>query len=894
MSMNNSHPATESQTLLGHPAGLFTLFFAEMWERFSYYGMRALLVFYMIKGFLGYNDDQAYGVYGAYTALVYATPFIGGVLADRLLGARRAVVLGGLLMAAGQLFLTVENEVVFYIALALLICGNGFFKPNISTIVGSLYPKGSAKKDTGFTIFYMGINLGAALSPVICGYVGETWGWHYGFGLAAAGMLIGVAIFAAPTLLTQVLILGGALAAAVCMPFLQDSMLQLVTRLFLSVSLLVSGIIAFLALGRGGIPETAGIEPSKERLSKPAFPELRNNTTTYYLALIAVIFALSLIASPSSSQAWMLACAAIGAILIPWVSSRNAVYVCVATSIPVLALLVQRNEIALCLLTGFGILAFSSLTREAIRSKKIERERMYVVLILMFFSFLFWAFFEQAGSSLNNFTDRNIDRVLEDESLRISEDQIGSSIIFRIPLQSDDEEIMKLPLLSQEQLGMPCDDELIARVERAIARQKLEKEREKKEKIAQEDWGPHLVELVEKILDEKDDREAKEDEVTVSIAVSSSYVLENRGDHLVYTFTRNGPIAEPLRVSFEVAGTAKYLEEKRDKKKKGEKSHEEKGKQSDFSQKGADYFTTSSGIITIPADQLSAELTITPTPDITMEEDETIILTVISGAGYVSGDSNEAKGTIENDDKFFTMTHLTILRDEAKREDAIPEDKKITWAITKEHVGMGIGGAEIPASEYQAANPIYILIFGLVFSALWSIMSKYHWEPSTPFKFALGLLQLGLAFGVYWYGAYLADDRGMVAMVWLLLGYFLQTTGELCLSPVGLAMVTKLSPTRIVSTVMGAWFLATAFSNGIAGVIAMFTGVQQEGEGQQIIPPPSDTLHLYSNVFFWIALTSIVSALICFLIAPLLSRWMHEEAYEDEIAESDPEAAVEV
>ncbi|HIQ22573.1 MAG TPA: MFS transporter, partial [Planctomycetes bacterium] len=195
-----------SGTLFGHPCGLFTLFFAEMWERFSYYGMRALLIFYMIKGFLKYGDSDAYAVYGAYTALVYMTPFFGGMLADRLLGARRAVILGGLLMSAGHLMMTVEHAWAFFTALALLILGNGFFKPNISTIVGSLYPSGSPKRDGGFTIFYMGINLGAAMSPLLCGYIGETYGWHYGFGLATIGMLTGLAVFVAPSVLSQLFI----------------------------------------------------------------------------------------------------------------------------------------------------------------------------------------------------------------------------------------------------------------------------------------------------------------------------------------------------------------------------------------------------------------------------------------------------------------------------------------------------------------------------------------------------------------------------------------------------------------------------------------------------------------------------------------------------------------
>ncbi len=164
----------------------------------------ALLLFYMLKGFLGYGDSEAYTVYGAYTALVYMTPFFGGMIADRLLGPRRAVVLGGLFMAAGHLMMTIENSFSFFTALALLIAGNGFFKPNISTIVGSLYPPGSPKRDGGFTIFYMGINLGAAMSPLLCGYIGETYGWHRGFGLATIGMLTGIAVFVAPSITSQI------------------------------------------------------------------------------------------------------------------------------------------------------------------------------------------------------------------------------------------------------------------------------------------------------------------------------------------------------------------------------------------------------------------------------------------------------------------------------------------------------------------------------------------------------------------------------------------------------------------------------------------------------------------------------------------------------------------
>src|SRR5262249_20646563 len=234
--------------------------------------MRALLVLYMVKGFLGYGDSNAYTVYGAYVALVYMTPFFGGLLADRLLGSRRAVLLGGLLMAAGQTMMTVYNELAFFIALALLITGNGFFKPNISTMVGSLYPRGNPKRDGGFTIFYMGINLGATMSPLLCGYVGETFGWRYGFGLAAIGMLIGLAVFVAPTLVTQVLIMLGALSAALGLFLLHpDNPYSFAANIFTGLALISAGVIALMALSRGGLPSWTGAPPDRERLHRPVF-----------------------------------------------------------------------------------------------------------------------------------------------------------------------------------------------------------------------------------------------------------------------------------------------------------------------------------------------------------------------------------------------------------------------------------------------------------------------------------------------------------------------------------------------------------------------------------------------------------------------------------------------
>ncbi len=203
--------------LFGHPKGLTFLFTTEMWERFSYYGMRALLVLYMTKYLLipehsgnvlglaglkhmleavfGPLDVQPFSsqIYGLYTALVYLTPVFGGLLADRVLGQRRTVIIGAILMAIGHFLMAVEQ--LFLVALAALILGNGAFKPNISTQVGGLYPPGDRRRDRAYSIFYVGINVGAFLAPLVCGTLGEQAGWHYGFAAAGVGMLIGLAIY---------------------------------------------------------------------------------------------------------------------------------------------------------------------------------------------------------------------------------------------------------------------------------------------------------------------------------------------------------------------------------------------------------------------------------------------------------------------------------------------------------------------------------------------------------------------------------------------------------------------------------------------------------------------------------------------------------------------------
>ncbi len=184
----------------GHPRGLYLLFFTEMWERMSYYGMRGLLVLFLtskVNGGFGWSTADALSLYGTYTGLVYLTPILGGFIADRYIGQRKAVVFGGTVMMIGHLLLALPSVAMFYAGLGCLIIGNGFFKPNISTMVGGLYAPGDGRRDGAFTIFYMGINLGAVLGNFICGTLGEREGWHWGFGAAGIGMFLGLVAFLA-------------------------------------------------------------------------------------------------------------------------------------------------------------------------------------------------------------------------------------------------------------------------------------------------------------------------------------------------------------------------------------------------------------------------------------------------------------------------------------------------------------------------------------------------------------------------------------------------------------------------------------------------------------------------------------------------------------------------
>ena len=305
--------------VLNHPKGLYILFFAEMWERFSYYGMRALLIFYLTQHWL-FEDGPSNIIYGAYTSLVYITPVLGGYLADRYLGQRKAVLFGAILLTFGHFLMAFEgtggqNDAtinIFWLALSFIIVGSGFLKANISVIVGQLYPRTDVRRDSAYTIFYMGINTGAAVGTILAGYLGQTLGWQYGFGAAGIGMLLGLVVF----------VFGKP-----------------------------------LLLGRGEAPDA-------EALRRPVMG----------LKLEWVLYAIGL-----------------AAIAVMWV-------------------LIQYQSVVGYLLLGMGVLLLGYVLIEAFKLDPEARDRIFAILFLIALQPLFWGLFEQAGGSLNLYTDRYVDR----------------------------------------------------------------------------------------------------------------------------------------------------------------------------------------------------------------------------------------------------------------------------------------------------------------------------------------------------------------------------------------------------------------------------------------------------------------------------------------------------
>jgi proton-dependent oligopeptide transporter, POT family len=477
---------------LGHPKGLYMLFFAEMWERFSFYGMRAILIFYLVQHWL-FSQGEGNLILGAYGAMVYVTPVLGGWLADRYLGQRKAVLFGGILLAFGHLFMAIEGEGgqadpalnVFWLALALIIVGSGFLKANISVMVGQLYKRTDTRRDAAYTIFYMGINVGAAAGSILVGYLGLVVGWSYGFGLAGIGMVIGLIVF---------------------------------------------------VLGRKAL-RGAGEAPA-------LLP--RNKEFAIYGAGLA-------------------------AVAVMWV-------------------LMQYRDVIQTLLIVSGVALLGYVLYQAFKLPKEPRERIFAILFLIALNPLFWGLFDQAPGSLNLYTDQYVD--------------IGN----------------------------------------------------------------------------------------------------------------------------------------------------------------------------------------------------------------------------------------------------------------------------VPAAIFQSINPIYIILFAPLFAMLWQWLGKRGLEPSAPAKFALALFQVGAGFLVFVWGANAYGAAAMTPVVFVFLIYLLHTTGELCLSPVGLSAMNRLAPSFMASLIMGAWFYMTAVGSFVAGKIGEATG----GESGEM------TQGAVLTIYWQIGWVAIGVGAVVLALSPIVKRWMHLDTLRDD------------
>jgi POT family proton-dependent oligopeptide transporter len=587
---------------LGHPKGLYVCFTTELWERFSFYGMKYLLLLYLTKYHL-FSDEAGLDVLGSYAGLVYALPVIGGLIADRYLGMRKSVLFGGVLLSLGHILMAVEGyqaifyaagttlaenltlatgEVltagtvlaeditmrdtaalnVFYLALALIVMGVGYLKPNISTIVGKLYGKDDPRRDSGFTIFYMGINIGSFVATLLCGWLGETFGWKYGFGAAGVGMII--------------------------------------------------GLISF-SYGQKFLHGHA--EPSEpERLTEKVFGPVSREWSIYLLSL------------PMLGVFW---------------------------------LLVQHEPVVLLTQNVFLIVAIVSI-----------------------------------------------------------------------------------------------------------------------------------------------------------ILYSMIHTRMNQDNKMAYLF----------------AG-----------------------------------ITILAGIYTVLAnlDHMPGFL---PTSAAIAEYSLYLALALIVGFvvyGFVTHNSDEFGRTVVLMFLILTTVVFWALFEQSAGSMTLFADRV---------VDRSVGDVTFTAAQFGSLNAGFIMLLALPFAALWVWLAKRNLEPSTPVKFGLGIVQAGLGFGALVFGAQFPDSAGQVAMVWLILAYLLHTTGELCLSPVGLSAVTKLSIGRVVGVSMGTWFLATALSETVATRLGKMAAIATSG-GE--VTDSAGALATYTQLFEFLMYVGVGVGIFVLLVSPLLRRGMH-------------------
>ena len=593
---------SQDDEFLGHPKGLYVCFTTELWERFSFYGMKYLLLLYLTKYHL-FTDAMGLDVLGSYAGLVYALPLIGGMIADRFLGMRKSVLFGGILLSLGHILMAVEGHAainypagttltealtlangevlaagtvlsesitfrdtaalkVFYMALALIVMGVGYLKPNISTIVGKLYSKDDPRRDSGFTIFYMGINIGSFVATLLCGWLGETFGWRYGFGAAGIGMIIGLFTFMYgqkylrghaephdPEKLKKPLL--GPINVEWSIYILSLPMLAVFWYLVQHEPVVLITQNVFLIIAIVGLILYSMIHKRRDQ----------NNTVAYAIAAVAIL-------------------SGICAVFLNLHTFEGLEAVAATYAEPVLYL-------SIFLIVAFVIYGFATHYSD-------EFGRTVVLMILILSTVVFWALFEQSAGSMTLFADRVVDR--------------------------------------------------------------------------------------------------------------------------------------------------------------------------------------------------------------------------------------------------------------------------------------SVGNVTFTAAQFGSLNAGFIMLLAIPFAALWTWLAKRDLEPSTPIKFGLGIIQAGLGFGALVLGAQFPDQAGQVAMIWLVLAYLLHTTGELCLSPVGLSAVTKLSIGDVVGVSMGTWFLATALSETVATRIGRMAAIDTSGGD---IADIGTALATYSQLFEFLMWLGLGVGTFMLIISPILRRWMH-------------------
>ncbi|MFC3192796.1 peptide MFS transporter [Marinicella sediminis] len=728
------------ETLWGHPIGLYVCFATELWERFSFYGMKFLLLLYLTKYHL-FSDAGGLSIVGSYAGLVYALPLLGGLLADRYLGMRKAVIFGGILLVLGHLLMAVEGaqasmvggEVVrdefainvFYLALALIVVGVGFLKPNISTIVGKLYPENDPRRDSGFTIFYQGINIGSFVATLICAWLGETYGWSYGFGAAGLGMLIGLVTF----LWGQKYLYGHA-------------------------------------------------EPNNPKVLKESFIGPLNKEWAIYLfsvlSLVIVWFLVQKISIVFFTQNLFLLAAVVGLIYYAMYYKNDdqnkglaKIFVAVIVAFGLLAVfgfttdhfpdsifgtvsifntlahnMVWMSYVLLGMVIGFSIYGF-------IKSSSDDYSRMVVLLILIISTIVFWALFEQSASSMTLFADRVIDRKIVDASL-----------------------------------------------------------------TAGDTWRFYLMGAVALIL-----------------GIWGFITASN------YRKMHNISLAESLKASLMVAIVSVILL-----------------LAFNMYQGGADWLGHLSylGIFLL----LLAAVTVA-----------IALAFVLIGFFYKRDKSNR----ISRVDAGASAASINIISISL----FLLGGYAIYFGIT-ELSGLQSGQIkalvfEPTAGQYGSLNALFIFTLAPVFAALWVKLGKLNLDPSTPVKFSLGLIQVGLGFGALLIGALTPDEAGKVAWVWLMLAYLLHTTGELSLSPVGLSAVTKLSIKSVVSLVMGVWFLATSLSEVVAVLLAKIAALDAD---ELVTLSVSEQLDKYNELWSTLLYLGVGFGIVMLLVSPLLKKGM--------------------